>query len=114
MKKADVIEFLKLHAEAALAEKRLKELREILLPALQGGEESPADLPYLLVASSQDRVVKDWRSPLYRLLKRTLGKVRADKRIEQIEAQFGSIAVEQLLVKPNHKFALQVGEKSAA
>jgi hypothetical protein len=114
MKRADVLEYLELHAQAAIAEKRLTELRAILKPLLAEGEVSPADLPYLLTLRTQERTQPDYRSPLYRLLKRTIGKVRADKRIAAIEAAFGCITVEQLCVTQNQAYAQNLTESSAA
>ncbi len=105
MNKAEVIEYLELHAQAATCEKRLKELRPALLDQLRDGEESPADLPYCLVRRIQQRTTRDYKTPLQRLLKRILGKVRAEKRLAQIEAGFGCTEVEQLCVEQNKQYA---------
>lgn len=114
LEKALVIEYLELHAQSSTCEKRLKALREVLLPQLRDGEESPGDLPYLLARRIQERTTKDWLSPLYRLLKRTLGKVRADLRIAQIEARFECTEVEQLCVEQNKEYAADLSAQPAA
>jgi len=114
MNRANVIEFLELHAQAATATKRMEELRPGLLLSLQEGETSPADLPYILTLGNQHRTVKDYLAPLQRLLRRTLGKVRASKRLAQIEAKFGHTDVPTLNVKVNAAFAVELGEKTAA
>src|SRR2546421_424193 len=105
-----VLEYLELHAQSSTCEKRLKELRAVLLPQLRDGDTSPGDLPYRLVRRIQNRTVKDYLTPLYRLLKRTVGKVRADKRIAQIEAAFECTDVEQLCVEQNKEFAATLAE----
>jgi len=112
--KALVIEFLELHAKAASAEKRLEELKAILKPALIAGEESPSDLPYLLVLGNQRRTTEDYKAPLYRLLKRIIGKVRADKRMAQIEAKFLCRDVPTLNVAQNKEFAADLSANVSA
>jgi len=114
MKHEEVVEYLALHAQAATAEKRMKVLRPALLESLRAGEESPGDLPYLLTRRVQQRQLKDYLSPLYRLLKRTLGKVRADKRIAQIEAKFEYSEIEQLHVEQNKEYAAELSQEQPA
>lgn len=114
MNRADVIEFLELHAKAASAAKRMKELRPALLSALQEGETSPADLPYLLELGNQARTEKDYETPLRRLLKRLYGKVRGEKRMQQIEAKFGHTDVPTLNVKKNDAYAASLGDQISA
>jgi hypothetical protein len=114
MNRAEVIEYLELHAQSSTCEKRLRELRAALLPQLRAGEESPGDLPYRLVMRLQKRQVKDYLTPLAELLTRMWGKAAVDKRVRAIEANFASTEIEQLCVEQNKAFAAELGQAQPA
>ncbi len=100
-----VREFISKHAQAALLEKRLKELRGILLPQLRAGEPSPPELPFLLERSVQNRTVKDYRPILMKILAAVLGKPGAEQKMASIEARFRKNPVEELSVVQNKALA---------
>src|ERR1041384_5399320 len=103
--RADVEEFLQLHAQAAMCSKRMTELRDVILPALRDGCVSPVDLPYSLVRQIQHRRKFDYKTPLLRIYSAVMGKKQADKHIEALEAKFEVKDVEQLLVEINSEYA---------
>lgn len=106
MKTADVEEYLSLHATTALAEKRMGELRETLLPQLRAGEPSPPGLPYLLELRTQERANKDYKTPLLARLVSLFGKKLGERKLELIEAKFEKVTIEQLHVVANkHQLA---------
>lgn len=101
MNKADVEEYLSLHAAAALAKTRMEELREILLPQLRAGEASPPELPFLLELRIQERTTKDYKTPLLARLVSLFGKKLGERKLELIEEKFEKKEIEQLHVVEN-------------
>ncbi len=107
MKHAEVVEYLSLHAAAAIAEKRMGELKETLLPALRAGELSPTDLSHLLVLRKSERTEKDYRTPLLARLVAHFGRKVGQHKLELIEAKFGTKEIESLHVVQNKQLAAQ-------
>ncbi len=89
MKKAEVEEFIALHAAAAIAKARMDELKEILLPQLRAGEQSPPELSYLLERRvATGALIKDYRTPFLALLIRTWGKPAGERKLQLAEGKF--------------------------
>jgi|SRR6266700_3771353 len=109
MKRQDAEEYIRLHAVKAVAEKRLSELRDILLPALEAGEASPADLPFLLELRISNRKQADWKAVALRFAARLFGKAKAQTKLDGIEARFPTNPVPALHVVANTKYAAQIG-----
>jgi hypothetical protein len=75
--RAEVEEYIRLHSQAAVIDKRMEELKKTLLPALVSGAATPFDLPYLLINRPQTRKQPDWKGYV-RLLLLKLYKRRKD------------------------------------
>lgn len=102
MKRADVIEYLELHSQSATIEKRMKELKPVLLEALAKGQACPRDLPMLLERRVSYRRISDWKEIAFGFARR-LWKTphRAELEVQKIEDAFPTKEVESLHVVAN-------------
>jgi hypothetical protein len=108
-----VEEYIRLHAQASVIEKRMDELKKELLPALVDGAVSPEDLPYLLINRPQTRTQSDWkgyaRTLLLKLYKRRKDpEFLADADIAAAHCNFPAKTIAALHVVENPTFAQEL------
>lgn len=111
IEREDAIEYIRLHAQAAELEKKMKPLKEKILPALVAGGTSPDDLPFLLVNKPQNRKERDWEGFVLKVLKPIFGSLkRAKAEFEKLDARWPEKKVPALHVEKNPAFAASLGE----
>jgi hypothetical protein len=84
-------EYIQLHGQIGPMEKRMEELKKILLPQLVDGAISPPDLHALLVNRPQERAQPNWKAYALSLLlklyeRRKDAGLKAAAEIEKVDA----------------------------
>jgi hypothetical protein len=98
-------EYLRLHSEKLVIDNRLSDLREILLPLILAGQQSPTDLPFLLINRPQNRKQRDWQAVALAAIQQ-LVKFGADEQIVAIEEAWPEKEIPSLVVVINPDYVL--------
>jgi hypothetical protein len=107
----DATEYLRLHAEQSVIEKRIKELRKIILPQLVDGAMSPRELPYLLINRPKNQKDSDWKGYCLKLATKLLrSKKKAAALIDKVDSRWPKDEVPALHVIVNPAYAAKLGE----
>ncbi len=108
--RTDCEDYIRFHAQHAELEKKLKPLKEKILPLIEKGAVSPVDLPYLLVNRPQTRSQPDWKGLVLRLFCKLLGsKKRGQAEFERIDNGWPTKEVPSLCVEKNLAYAVKIG-----
>jgi len=103
-------EFIRLHAQHARCEKRMKELKAELLPQIVDGATSSTELPFLLVNQPQSKKQPDWKGYALALLLRLYARskdpeAKAAAELERVDQSWEKKESPALHVVINKDFA---------
>lgn len=107
-------EYLNLHNQKKGIETRMKFLKEILVPALQDGVNSPSDLPYRLALQERTQTAYEWKDSFFKFLRRLWrSEKKAQAHIDLVQASFQQTTIEALVVEKNPDYQIE-GKDAAA